>query len=166
VLLAQNRRARFALFAGGDLPMMRKSVSAPLSFVSAATMAAMSLAIFALTSCGGGATTTSAATTTPTVNAYAAAYAKMTWAPGVTISFPSSCSMTVSGSGLPYQHAAFYLTPVISGGTIVATTASGIQLGVSPYAGSGLSTSVKAVSATFNICPTRATSTTTRQPAP
>ena len=78
----------------------------------------------------------------------------------MTVSFPSSCSMTVSATGLPYQHQANYLTPVMAGGTVVATTPSGIQLGVSPYAGSGLSTSAKAIAATFNTCPTKAASTT------
>lgn len=138
--------------------MWRNPLSASL-FASAAALAAVSCTVLALTSCGGGTTTTSTTTTTPTTNAYAAAYQKMTWASGVTVSFPSSCSMTVSASGVPYTHQAYYLTPVMNGGTVVATTASGIQLGVSPYAGSGLST-VNKVSATFNICPTKATSTT------
>jgi hypothetical protein len=104
--------------------------------------------------------TTAAANTNGTTNAYTTAYKSVTWASGITVSFPSSCSMTVTGSGTPYQHQAYYLVPVSNGGTVVATTASGIQLMVSPYAGSGLSTSIKSVSATFNICPTKATSTT------
>jgi hypothetical protein len=78
----------------------------------------------------------------------------------MTVSFPSSCSMTVSGTGVPYQHQVYYLAPVANGGTVVATTASGIQLGLMAYAGTGLSTSIKAVSATFNTCPSKANSTT------
>jgi len=81
------------------------------------------------------------------------------YASTLTLSFPSSCSMTVSGTGVPYQHQVYYLTPVTNGGTVVATTPSGIQLGLSPYAGSGLS-SVATVSGTFNICPTKASTTT------
>jgi len=48
----------------------------------------------------------------------------------------------------------------MTGGTVVATTASGIQLGVMAFAGTGLSTSIKTISATFNTCPTKAASTT------
>jgi len=106
-------------------------------------------------------TTTSAATTT---NAYATAYQNAKFNNGssgnMTVSFPSSCSMTVSGTGVPYSHAVYYLAPVMNGGTVVATTPSGIQLGLMTYAGTGISTSIKAVSATFNICPTKAASTT------
>jgi hypothetical protein len=110
-------------------------------------------------SCGGSASTTTSTGGTTTTNAYAAAYKNVTWASGVTVAFPSSCEMTVTSSGVPPSHNAYYLTPVANGQTVVATTASGIQLGVSPYTGSGIS-SVKTVSGTFNICPAKATSTT------
>ena len=114
-----------------------------------------------LSSCSSSTTT---ATTTTTTNAYAVAYQSAKFNNGssgnMTVSFPSSCSMTVSGTGVPYQHQVYYLAPVMNGGTVVATTASGIQLGLMAYAGTGLSTSIKAVSATFNICPTKAASTT------
>jgi hypothetical protein len=111
-----------------------------------------------LSSCGG--SSTNATTTTTTTNAYAAAYQKATFASGVTVSYPSSCEMTIAASGLPYQHQVYYLAPVTTGGTVVATTPSGIQLGVIPYSGP-ISTTAKAVSATFNTCPTKAASTTT-----
>lgn len=101
----------------------------------------------------------STTTTTTTTNAYAAAYKSMTWASGVTVTFPSDCSMKVTATGAPWQHQTYYLVPVSTGGTVVATTPSGIQLMVSPYVGSGLS-NYSAVSATFNICPTKAASTT------
>ena len=122
-------------------------------------------AVVLLSSCGSNSTSTTTTTTTATTtNAYATAYQSAKFNNGtsgnMTVSFPSSCSMTVSGTGVPYQHQTYYLTPVANGGTVVATTASGIQLQVSPYAGSGLSTSIKAISATFNICPTKASSTT------
>ena len=122
------------------------------------TVAATLLSVSLLSSCGGSsATTTTAATTT---NAYALAYQKATWGSGVTVTFPSACSMTVASSGVPPTHNAYYLTPTTGGQTVVATTPSGIQLVVSPYTGSGIS-SVKTVSATFNICPTKAANTTT-----
>jgi hypothetical protein len=109
-----------------------------------------------LSSCGGSSTGSG---TTTTTNAYAAAYQKATFAAGVTASYPTSCEMTIASSGLPYQHQVYYLAPVTTGGTVVATTPSGIQLGVIPYSGA-ISTTAKAVSATFNICPSKASATT------
>jgi hypothetical protein len=119
------------------------------------------MAVALLSSCSSSPTTT---TTTTTTNAYALAYQSATYNNGttgnMTVSFPSSCSMTVTGTGVPYQHQVYYLAPTGNGGTTVATTPSGIQLQLIAYAGTGLSTSVKTVSATFNTCPTKATSTT------
>jgi hypothetical protein len=82
------------------------------------------------------------------------------WGTGVTVTFPTSCSMTVSATGTPPFHNAYYLAPASTGQTVVATTPSGIQLAVTPYTGGGIST-VNKVAATFNICPTKASSTTT-----
>ena len=126
---------------------------ASYGFVSVIAVSLITL----LSSCSSNGTTT----TTTATNAYAAAYesSSLKYASTLTLSFPSSCSMTVSGTGVPYQHQVYYLTPVTNGGTVVATTPSGIQLGLSPYAGSGLS-SVATVSGTFNICPTKASTTT------
>ena len=116
------------------------------------------MSIVLLSSCSSGTSTTTSST-----NAYATAYQSAKFNNGtggnMTVSFPSSCSMTVTGTGLPYQHQTYYLVPVANGGTVVATTPSGIQLQVSPYSG-GISTTAKAISATFNTCPTKATSTT------
>ncbi len=107
---------------------------------------------------------TSTTTTTTTTNAYATAYQSATYNNGttgnMTVSFPSSCSMTVTGTGVPYQHQVYYLAPAGNGSTVVATTPSGIQLQVIAYAGTGLSTSAKSISATFNTCPTKASTTT------
>jgi len=129
--------------------------------LSAFRAACALLALSVLSSCSSSTTTTTTATTT---NAYAAAYQSAKFNNGtsgnMTVSFPSSCSMTVTGTGVPYQHQTYYLVPVANGGTVVATTGSGIQLQVSAYAGSGLSTSIKTISATFNTCPTKASSTT------
>jgi hypothetical protein len=125
-------------------------------------LASSLIAVALLCSCGS--STMPAATTASTASVYAAAFQSAKFNNGssgnMTVSFPGSCSMTITGTGVPYQHQAYYLAPVMTGGTVVATTPSGIQLGVTPYAGSGLSASVKTVSATFNICPTKAASTT------
>ncbi len=117
-------------------------------------------------SCGGSGSTASSSGSTggsggTTTNAYAAAYMAMpasSWGSGVTVAFPTSCSMTVGSTGVPPFHNAYYLAPAGTGQTVVATTPSGIQLAVIPYTG-GIST-VNKVSATFNICPTKASSTT------
>ncbi len=116
-------------------------------------------AVTLLSSCGGSGSAASTTTTTTTTNAYATVYKAMTWATGVTVSFPSSCSMTVTASGTPPSHNAYYLAPATAGQTVVATTPSGIQLAMIAYAGTGIST-VKAISGTFNICPTKASTTT------
>jgi hypothetical protein len=80
------------------------------------------------------------------------------WGTGVTVTFPTNCTMTVSSTGVPPFHNPYYLAPAGTGQAVVATTQSGIQLAVTPYSG-GIST-VNKVSATFNICPAKATSTT------
>ena len=124
--------------------------------------AALLFVAMLFTSCGD--TTTTNTGSASTTNAYATAYQSAKYNNGsggtMTVGFPSSCSMTVSATGLPYQHQTYYLTPVMTGGTVVTTTPSGIQLGVMAYAGTGLSTSAKAIAATFNTCPTKASSTT------
>ena len=119
------------------------------------------LGLVLLASCGGSTSTTTTTSSNVTLtNAYAVAYKNATWAPGVTVNFTDACTMTISASGTPYQHQTYYLAPVSAGGTVVATTPSGIQLQVIAYAGTGLSTSIKAVSGTFNVCPTKASATT------
>jgi len=122
------------------------------------------LAVGTLSSCPGSSVAASTTTNATATNAYALAYQKATYNNGtngtVTVSFPSACSMTISSTGAPYQHQTYYLTPASNGATVYATTASGIQLTVSPYAGTGLS-QYKTISATFNTCPTKASSTTT-----
>jgi hypothetical protein len=134
---------------------MKLATLFPFSFLRGLPLLALSL----LTSCGGSSSTTTSSGITLT-NAYAIAYKNATWGSGVTVTFTGDCTMTIAASGTPYYHASYYLTPVTNGGAVVATTPSGIQLSVSPYAGSGLSTSDKVVSATFNVCPTKAPSTT------
>jgi len=150
---------------------MNTSSAAPARLTSSAQFRvaaclALPLVLLPLSSCSGALTTSaSTTTTTSTTNAYATAYEAVTWASGVTVSFTSNCSMTVTSSGVPPFHNAYYLTPATGSQTVVATTASGIQLAVAAYATSGIST-VNKVSATFNICPTKATSTTATSGGP
>lgn len=140
---------------------MHASVS-PVSYVLRRAVAGVVSFAFLL-GCGSGGTATTASGgsgSTTTTNAYATAYKSATFASGVTATITGSCSMTITASGAPYSHAAYYLAPIgTGGGTAVATTASGIQLMVVSYA--QLSANLKAVSGTFNICPTKASTTTT-----
>lgn len=127
------------------------------SFAAGVPLAALCL----LASCGGSSSAAPSASTTSssTTNAYTAAYQALNWASGVSVTYSGSCSMTVTSSGTPPSHNAYYLAPAGTGQAAVATTPSGIQLAVIPYSGSGIS-SVSKVSATFNICPSKAASTT------
>ncbi len=100
---------------------------------------------------------TSASTTNTTTNAYTAVYKAMTWGPAVTVTYPSSCTMKITSTGVPPYHDPYYLGPVSTANpTQVATTPSGLKLAVVPYAPA----SITGGSATFNICPTKAASTT------
>ena len=128
-------------------------------FLRVVSLAVCVSSIGLLASCGGTTSTTTTNNNDTSSNPYAAAYMAITnWGTGVTVSFPSGCAMTVSATGTPPSHNPYYLGPAMAGQTVVATTPSGIQLAVTAYGG-GLAT-VNKVSATFNICPTKASSTT------
>ena len=117
--------------------------------------------------CGGGSdAATSASTGTGTVTsttstALNAVYKTVAWQAGVTVSFPTDCTMTYTSKGVP-SHAtdAYYLEPVRDvGGTAVATTpGSRMQLGTAAFGGTANSTAN--MSHTFNTCPTKAATTT------
>ena len=97
---------------------------------------------------------TSASTTT---SVYPAAYKAAPWAANVTVTYPSACTLSLSSNGIPNFHNAYYLAPVTGNGTVVATTpVSHLQLGVIPYT----ALTLKPASATLNICPTPAATTT------
>jgi hypothetical protein len=153
-------------FSQGVNAMLQLSRRNALRF--AATSAPISLLLFAM-SCGtstsastgtGGSSTGGTTTGGTSSNPYAAAYMAITnWGTGVSVAFPTTCSMTVSATGTPPVHNTYYLGPAANGQTVVATTPSGIQLALVAYGG-GLAT-VNKVTATFNICPTKASSPTT-----
>ena len=87
-----------------------------------------------------------------------AVYKTVAWQAGVTVTFPTDCTMTYTSKGVPsHATAAYYLEPVKDvGGAVVATTAaSGMQLATAAY---GAST--KSMTQTFNTCPTKAATTT------
>jgi hypothetical protein len=115
---------------------------------------------------GCGSSTTSASSTASsssygTPNAYTAVYKAMSFGSTVSVSFPSSCEMTLTTSGKPdYTPNAYYLAPTNSGQTPVAYTAvTNTPVAVISYA-SVIAPSLEGSSATFNICPTQASATT------
>jgi hypothetical protein len=102
-------------------------------------------------------TTTTTTTTATTTSVYPAAYKAAAWQSNTTVTFPSSCSMSYTTTGVPVVHAAYYLAPAANGQTVVATTpVSHTAMALIAYPGQSL----KGNSATVNICPTAATSTT------
>lgn len=95
---------------------------------------------------------------TSTSSSLNAAYKTVAWQAGVTVTFPTDCTMTYTSNGVP-SHAidAYYLEPAKDvGGAVVATTpGSGMPLATAAY---GAST--KSMTQTFNTCPTKAAATT------
>jgi len=135
------------------------SVAAPVSlWLYAALLPVMLL----LSSCGGSASAAGNSSTGDTT--YVAAYKALTWGSGTTVSFPTSCTMTVTANGVPAYHATYYLAPTSSAAVtgVVATTPSGLQLAVTPYTASSITSSTN----TLNICPTKATTTTSTNMGP
>ena len=123
-----------------------------------------------LVACGGSAADASSSVTTPTPvatgsgstnSALNAVYKTVAWQSGVTVTFPTDCTMTYTSNGVPsHSTDAYYLEPVRDvGGAVVTTTAvSKMQLGTAAFGGSASSTSGK--SQTFNTCPTKAATPT------
>lgn len=126
---------------------------------SVSTLALGALALTVLgDGCGGNSpATTSTGSTTST---YVAAYKAAQWGSTVTPSFPSSCEMTLTTTGKPdYTPPAYYLVPASGNDTVVAhTSATNTALALMSYA--DIEGSLQGVTATLNICPAKASSTT------
>jgi hypothetical protein len=129
-------------------------------YISRALAVCLSGATLAL-GCGSTAGSSSTTSSTGTPNAYTAVYTAMKFGSTVTVSFPSTCEMTLTTSGKPdYTPNAYYLAPAGAGQTVVAHTAvTNTALGVISYA-SVIAPSLQGSSATVNICPTPSSSTT------
>ena len=78
----------------------------------------------------------------------------MSFGSTVTVSYPSTCEMTLTTSGKPdYTPNAYYLAPAGTGQTSVAyTSVTNTALAVISYA-SVIAPSLEGSSATINICP-------------
>ncbi len=113
--------------------------------------------------CGGGAasSTTTTTTSSTTTNQYALAYKSVAWGATVTVSFPSSCEITITTTGQPdYTPNAYYLAPASGSDTVVAhTSATNTPLALISYA-SMIKPSLEGATVTLNDCPTKASTTT------
>ncbi len=134
------------------------------------TTLAVPLAIFAA-SCGGGGSNAPASPTastspnsstggagTTSSTGFAAAYKTARWESAVSVSFPSSCTMTLTTTGVPPFHNDYYLAPVSSQypDSVAVTPVSKTEMSLVPYT----SANISGASATINVCPTKAATTT------
>jgi hypothetical protein len=141
------------------------TAASPCRKLSPRTLLAAGLSATILTlGCGSSATgnsSTSTTTTTSTPNAYTTVYKAMTWGSTITVTYPSACEMTLTTTGIPdYTPNAYYLAPSSAGMTTVAyTSVTNTALAVISYA-TTIKPTLKGSSATIDICPTLATTTT------
>jgi hypothetical protein len=111
--------------------------------------------------CGGNSSVNASSNSTESTNAYVTAYKSAAWGSTMTVSYPSSCEMTITTTGKPnYTPNAYYLAPVAAGQTAVAyTSQTNTALAVISYA-TTIAPNLKGSTATINICPVKASSTT------
>ena len=139
--------------------------ASPITVGSLTNSSAYSCTVTATNSVGTG-VASSAVTVTPTAGttstALNAVYKNVAWQLGVTVTFPTDCTMTYTSKGAPsHATSAYYLEPVKDvGGAVVATTAvSKMQLGIAAFGGAA-TTSTAGMTQTFNTCPTKAATVT------
>ncbi len=123
------------------------------SLNNASTTAAVpSAATTGASSAGTSATGTSA-------SVYPAAYKQLSWGSAATVSYSGDCSMTITTTGVPPYHDAYYLAPVSTAypTAVAETPVSRMQMALVPYTPSSISGAI----VTINICPSKAASTTT-----
>jgi hypothetical protein len=123
--------------------------------------AAICLAVMVIAGgCASGTVVTTTTTSTST-NQYVTAYEAASWGSTVTITYPSSCEMTIKTTGKPnYTPNPYYLAPVSGNGTVVAyTSQTDTPLMLISYA-TVIAPSLQGSTATINICPTKAATTT------
>lgn len=141
--------------------------TSPVTVSSLTNGTAYSCAVTATNALGTGAASVAltvtpvASSTGSTSSSLNAVYKTVAWQSGVTVTFPTDCTMTYTSKGVPsHSTDAYYLEPVKDvGGTMVATTAvSKMPLGTAAFGGTAASTT--SMSQTFNTCPIRAATTT------
>jgi hypothetical protein len=110
--------------------------------------------------CGGGSASTAtstAATSTPDTT-FDAVYKKTVWGAAATVTYPASCTMTLTTTGVPPQHDDYYLAPVSTAypTTVAVTPVSKTAMALTPY----LPSSIVPNTVTINTCPAKAAATT------
>lgn len=121
---------------------------------------------FAGSGCGSSSTaaTTATATTTTTANAYETAlknaFTTYTGATTATVTYPSSCILSMTTTGVPTYHNPYYLVPVSTTTATVTTVAYSAATNAGMYLMAYTPASIKPQTVTLNICPTKASSTT------
>jgi len=125
-----------------------------------ALVAACSTAL-AMTGCGGSSSKASTTSSGSSGKSYATAYKSVSCGSTVAASYPSSCEMTLTTTGKPdYTPNAYYLVPASGDDKVVAHTAvTNTALAVASYAET-IEPALQGSTATLNICPTKASSTT------
>ncbi|MHB8462489.1 MAG: YHYH protein [Vulcanimicrobiaceae bacterium] len=125
------------------------------------------ICLAALAGCGGAGSTngtsslvptaTATATPTPGDTSYVAAYKAAKWS-GVTVSFPTSCTMTLQTTGTPAYHSDYYLAPDSTQypTTVATTPVSNTPMSLVPFTLS----SIVGQTVTLNTCPSKAVTTT------
>ena len=112
------------------------------------------LLVSSLMSCGG--SNSSSSSTSGTGTSLKAGYLQAKWQSNTTVTYSGECSMTITSNDLPsHAMATYYLAPVNAGyPTAVASNKVG-NLSLQPNTRTATPTVL-----TFNICPTKASSTT------
>lgn len=136
------------------------ATASPVNVSGLSNGTAYSCSVTASNAVGTGAAS-AAAPVTPVASSSSlnAVYRKVAWQTGVTVSFPTDCTMTFTSNGTP-SHAlsTYYLEPANSvyvGAGVVNTPGSNMRLGVATY-----TARTATMSQTFNTCPTPAATTT------
>ena len=151
-----------ATCAAGGVSNTAVATASPINVSGLSNGTAYSCAVRASNAVGTGAASVAAAlmpAASSSNGSLNAVYRKVAWQAGVTVSFPTDCTMTFTSTGTP-SHAlsTYYLEPANSVyvGTAVANTpGSNMRLGVAGY-----TARTATMSETFNTCPTKAATTT------
>jgi hypothetical protein len=106
-----------------------------------------------------------AASASATTSAYVGAYKSAAWqSSAVTVKVSGSCSLTLTTTGVPPYHNAYYLAPVSTEypTAVAVTPVSGTEMSVIPYTPSAITSAT----VTLNTCPTKASSATSTNMGP
>ena len=138
----------------------------PIRSFALGLVAASFLALVAIGCAAGSSSAPSSTTTTPTStssssNKYATAYKSVAWGSTVTVTYPSSCQMTIATTGQPdYTPNPYYLAPASGNEEVVAYTAvTNTPMALISYA-TTIEPKLQGSTATIDICPTKASTTT------